>query len=807
MYPLSAVVPEGEVPRGRIVPVRLARKVAPLFGKRWDHNPFERTWLCTFESLTLAEIGRGAPSCSHEEQERMDAAHEAECLAGPSPGPASGPGAVPDDAPVWRVARRGVWTPKGTPLPGSLANATMNRYGPSTKAAVVLTGCNCLYGEATAAVGDVCRHLAGLELPAGTKAAVWAGLTLEVFRAHPGLGVAAIQARAVQRSLTARWGSSLTGLEQVEDGARSELSARSPDETRDRPDRPTRLGLLDDTLPLLELRAVPVGSDNGFPLGHEQMDDLVDGWCSRLLRVGKQGRGLLWVVEDHGHRTVHAYVRTGAVVAPFVETLGSGDGEGQVAVPGPPDVEHLRGLSVPGVRAHLMAVQVAVRYLRYRDELLRRDPGLRERTRERSGQALALARELLAPNDPVRVLLDAYHPYLRLRDLLAVPDSDPTGRLTFAAVDCVLKAQKAVLDSWQAGGIDPGTATYLTEIMNISLERTVVRFSEPSPRPAVAPASVGGASGTDPTGSGRCRNRSGRWGTRSPARRCPVERIDRTLARTWTECLAARGLEANAVLTDPDAVPDPQAFHLVHFAAHMGRRGSTDQVWGALDLMDRIARIRDQVASQEPAEYAVKHVAARVVHELAARTALALAGRLPDPGGEGPGTHAGAWGRGRTEAREKALRHAVLGLRNPSVVDLVAGRASLSATRDAARCLLPVLVDVIVEGVSDPQGDHQAPEGPAVDRELFERTRGLLAAALRDSVGGEEGAAGAGSGMEHGTARGHRATPEAGVSAGSRSSVLGTVEPEVLRDRLRAVGLWGPPRTTENPSTIDGGTR
>lgn len=99
----------------------------------------------------------------------------------------------------------GVSPPQST-LPGALTNATLNRYGPDTKAAAVLAATNRLLADATAAVAAVCRHLAAVDCDAEVQLAIWAGLIVEVYRAQPALVVAAIQARQVQRSLSARWG-------------------------------------------------------------------------------------------------------------------------------------------------------------------------------------------------------------------------------------------------------------------------------------------------------------------------------------------------------------------------------------------------------------------------------------------------------------------------------------------------------------------------------------------------------------------------------------------------------------------------
>ena len=99
-----------------------------------------------------------------------------------------------------------MWTRRRGPTPAALTAATLNRYGPDTKAAVVLVGANRLLRDVTAAVARVCRALAELEIAPELRLAVWAGLVLEAFRAQPALVAAAIQARAIQRALTTSWG-------------------------------------------------------------------------------------------------------------------------------------------------------------------------------------------------------------------------------------------------------------------------------------------------------------------------------------------------------------------------------------------------------------------------------------------------------------------------------------------------------------------------------------------------------------------------------------------------------------------------
>ena len=125
---------------------------------------------------------------------------------------------------AWQLAGRAVWTPRRAPTPGAITHATLNRYGPDTKAAVVLTGANRLLRDVTAAIASVCRSLADQDAAPEIRLAVWAGLVLEAFRGQPALVAAAVQAREIQRALTTPWGEYLE-LRGLTTSARCEFGA------------------------------------------------------------------------------------------------------------------------------------------------------------------------------------------------------------------------------------------------------------------------------------------------------------------------------------------------------------------------------------------------------------------------------------------------------------------------------------------------------------------------------------------------------------------------------------------------------
>ncbi|HEY6793328.1 MAG TPA: hypothetical protein VI248_01455, partial [Kineosporiaceae bacterium] len=598
---LVAVVPEGEVRRADVVPVRLARKVAPLFGVPWSGNPFGRTWVCDFAALTLAEIGRGAPYPARADEPDVD-------------------GHAPEgSSPSWAWAGRGVWTPNRAPTPAALPAATMNRFGPDTKAAVVLTAANRLLRDATQAVVDVSGYLASRDVDPTLRLATWAGLVLEVYRAQPALMVAALQARAVQRSLTARWGAQLvTEGSALPPGARSELPQREDGDQSgtDSPWQPVQLDVVDATLPALQLGRVGAAGGNER-LNEDRLDDLAEAWCRRLLRLGRPGRGLVWLTEAEGHRQARAYVRAGAVVAPFVAEMMDGAGRlRQPPLPDLPTVQDVESLPVPSRRAFVVAAHAAVNYLRYRDDLLQCFPALREHTRRHVECVTGLASGTLGPADPATLLITGYRDYLDLWDRVMQPPPEDDGELDASAAR-LRSFLERILALPDGGTLDPGMVTYLLELGNTALAAAIPITDERTTVP-------------------------------------------RFLARSWRACLAARGLTERQVLDHPDQVHPSQAFHLQHYAAHVAHRGGPRQLRQALAVQSRVADVRDAVARDEPAGYAAKHTASRTAHEIAAGIATFLVEALPP-----------LQGQARSAARAEALRHAVAVLANPSTAELV----------------------------------------------------------------------------------------------------------------------------------------
>jgi hypothetical protein len=692
VHPFTASVPDVEVPRSDIVAARVARKVGPLFGVVWEQGPFGCTWVCDFGAITLAEIARGAPYPARDIQAAMDktavpdtVGRDGSALGSGSAGPAA-----------WQLAGRAVWTPRRGPTPGAVTHATLNRYGPDTKAAVVLTGANRLLRDLTAAIASVCRSLADQNAAPEIRLAVWAGLVLEAFRGQPALVAAAVQAREIQRALTTPWGEHLW-LRGLTASARCEFGAAGIADgdadagaAADNPHRPTRFELIDATLPLLRL-PIPV-TDGPLLSQAEVLDDIASRWCRRLLQVGHPGRGITWVAADPpGHRRVQSYVRIGSAVAPFVaEILAmlsiAGDAGPRVGLGQIPGL--LSGAESPGLgtlvrRAHLVGVHALANYLRFHDGLLLTQPQVREATRRLCDRAAAAAAKWLGPDDPASLLLAGYSAYLRVWDLGREPAADPTARAA-AAADLVSQLDRMAA-AWCARLADPGTASYLLEVGAIALDRLRV------------------------SGFGD------------------------HLATLWRTAMLARGIDPDTDLDDPLALPAPQQYHLQNYAAFLAATAeSAADLRRALAAQRACVRVRDQVTRGELAVYGAKFTSARTSRQAAA----AIAGRLLralDPA-DGTGTGADEY----REVLAEGVAHARAAIENPTTAALLGdvradGSADGRDDPEVARLALAVLPVIVAAW----EWQRDVTDSPAtlVDDALLAAADALLAAAAGSASG------------------------------------------------------------------------
>jgi hypothetical protein len=689
-------VPEVEVPRRDIVAARIARKVGPLFGVAWAQGPFGCTWVCDFGAITLAEIARGAPYPARDVQAAMDAAMDmgaGAVVAGREPATLRDGSA---ESAAWRLADRAVWTLRRGPTPGAITHATLNRYGPDTKAAVVLTGANRLLREVTAAIARVCRSLAEQNAAQEIRLAVWASLVLEAFRGQPALVAAAIQARGIQRALTAPWGERLW-VRDLATSARCEFGAAGIADRHaedggaaDSPQRPSRFELVDATLPLLRL---PVPVTAGPLLSQaEVLDDIASRWCRRLLQMGHAGRGITWVVEDPpGQRRVQSYVRIGSAVAPFVAEvlamLSIAEGTGSRVCP-----DQVSGLlsgadsaelGLLARRAHLLSAHALTNYLRFHDGLLLAQPQVRDATRELCDRAAAAAATWLGADDPASLLLAGYAAYLHAWDLGRVPTVEPAMRAS-AAADLVSQLARVVA-AWRDRRADPGTTSYLLEVGAMAVDQLRV------------------------PGFG-----------------------DR-LAALWRTAMLARGIDPDTDLDHPLALPAPQRYHLQNYAAFLASTAaSAADLRRAFAAQRACVEVRDQVTQGELAAYGAKFTSARTSRQAAA----AIAGRLLRALAANDGT-----GTGTDEYREvlaEGVAHARAAIENPTTGALLADvpvdrSADGHAGPEIARLAIAVLPVILTAW----EHQREATDGAAVlvDDALLAAGDALLAVAASSASG------------------------------------------------------------------------
>ncbi|MCW2930713.1 MAG: hypothetical protein JWM19_1675 [Actinomycetia bacterium] len=674
VFPLTASVPDVEVPRSDVVAARIARKVGPLFGIVWEQNPFGCTWVCDFGRITLAEIARGAPYPARGVQAELDAS------TGHSGAESGNTGSH-----AWQPAGRAVWTPRRGPTPASIAHATLNRYGPDTKAAVVLAGANRLLQEVTAAVAEVSRYLAGANTGTEIRLAVWAGLVLEAFRGQPALVAAAIQARAIQRALTTPWGQHLW-LPGLADSARCEFGAAAmdgppadpPGQEPATPQVPTSFDLIDATLPLLGL---PLPANDGPLLSQREMlDDIATRWCRRLLQIGYPGRGITWVDEAMpGHRSVQAYVRVGSAIAPFVaevfsalpiaDTPGKRVSVAQVSrLLSGIDVARLSRLSR---RAHLITAHVLANYLRFHDDLLVAQPEVRVATRALCRDAANAATRYLGPDDPATLLLAGYAAYCEAWDLSRSGNLEPAVRAG-AAAD-LAKQLDQLTHAWRAGVLDPGTTSYLLEIGVMALSR--------------------------------------------------LDGADGNLVHLWRDAMLARGVDPDKDLDDPATLPAPQRYHLQNYAAFLSSRAaSADGLRKALAAQRACVKVREQVTQGELAEYSAKFTSALTSRQAAAAIVGRLLAQL-DPVGGTPAEAAEY-----RDLLDEGVGHARAAIGSPATATMLAADRADPEVIHLALAVLPVVITAWEWQQSD--------DGAAVlvDGALLADTDRLLRAAADSAV-------------------------------------------------------------------------
>lgn len=558
---LPAVVPAIPEARSGVVPARLARKVGPLFGVAWPDGPFgSRTWVSDYGRITLSEIARGAPL--------------------PARGQASA--ADGDDTFVSRFAG------PAHQLPNEIANATLNRFGPDTKAAVVLTAANELLGPVRDAITSVPElvDVDGLPAHPALRLVAWAGLVVEAFRSQPALVAAGIRARAIQRPLTLLWDlpvapcSAGVPLTRCEIGAPHGTVATSC---------PRDLDVADATFRALEF----LDDSAADPLARARVHDLVVGQLlDRLLVAGtNQDSSHLWLSERTADGlAVEALVPAAGLIDRFARqtlTLMGFDPatlDRPPPLPRPPEPALLSGAPLLTRRATVLAHLAVLRQVH-------QSPSAREAARadvlDRLDAVLALVRRTLPEGDPVRALGTCRAALMAVQVLRHDAGHDIT-----AAVSALRDAARHCEDLSRTGLLDRGAAAEILAASNVEIN--AVRFTNATLPGAGLPAG---------------------------------EELDAEVRDRWSRVLSLLEVAGDPAADQPVRLAGLLGYHLHNYAAYLASH-PTD----AADLAAAVRLFRDVViparatfvarsASFEPLRRSL-HMGAR------ATTALALI----DPG-------------------------------------------------------------------------------------------------------------------------------------------------------------------------------
>jgi hypothetical protein len=276
--PLTVSPPSA--PRGRLnnaqrTSVRLARNVANLFGVDVpDAAAGSKARVSDYNALTSADVGRGAPP----------------------------DGKRPDETPI--------------------ASATLSKYGPETKAALVLTGANELFTSVEETMREVLRLVGQSDdaraLADSMRITAWAALLLDVYEAQPALLVAALQARAVQRGALIDWSpwvdeDAAPRSDSVEFGTVRNRAGNAGDRSRQAKTLAILDGLMQDEVTPLALRG-DYEANNAL-----LADDLVDRFASQLLR-GSIESGLARLTVDHqGNKRIDVALSRLSLLVGFTE--------------------------------------------------------------------------------------------------------------------------------------------------------------------------------------------------------------------------------------------------------------------------------------------------------------------------------------------------------------------------------------------------------------------------------------------------------------------------------------------------------
>jgi len=152
--------------RKDIVPNHIAQHIGPLFGVPNPDGPLKgATWFCDYREITLTEIQKGIPA----------PLHKGEIMFAGEP-------------------------------PKAIVPATANKFGPSTREAVILTGVNRLLEPQTSLLNQAIAGPEFLELGAEQKLRAYGAMVFGAYQAQPLLVHAGMFARNIQRvSRPTKW--------------------------------------------------------------------------------------------------------------------------------------------------------------------------------------------------------------------------------------------------------------------------------------------------------------------------------------------------------------------------------------------------------------------------------------------------------------------------------------------------------------------------------------------------------------------------------------------------------------------------
>jgi hypothetical protein len=483
----------------------------------------------------------------------------------------------------WQIVDRVGVAGSGAAMPHEIANATLNRFGPDTRAAVLLTAVNRLLDpvrHAVCAVLDVLVADDGEPLPMELRMVGWTVLMIETFRSQPALVSAGIAARAIQRQLVATWELPLSARLAGMPLTRCEISAPTRPVA---PSQPDELEVVDATF-----AAIRDNGDSGSTLARRlRHDEVVDWLLRRLHAAGSlQDASHLWLSERRdGELVVEALMPPTQLTRDFVEqVVGSAAGQDDHRLPRVPSNDMFIALPTLTRRAVLIAILGMLRHIQI-------NPQQRERTRQSVVRVLAQITELaehgLPENDPMRPLVRCRtalmtvqtQRYDRGHDIVA-----PMAQLVAGADDCA-----AALCS---GLLDRGAVAEIIGAANI--EVNIVRVTNAADHDSGLP---------DPAD------------------------LNVWLRRSWRTYL-------DAIEVDPDALDSPDiarlglvGYHLHNYAAFLTWQDSADDLHAAVRLFrETVIPAREIFLAKsgvfEPLRHSLQ-VASRATSRLAEATAAA----------------------------------------------------------------------------------------------------------------------------------------------------------------------------------------